>query len=255
MDNRCQPYSISTIFLTEAAGDPDKGIPSTRPNGVGILKQFSLRFPFLSTPTRFMNLPRLLSVLFAIYSIGVLPSGTCRAMSMHPISFSVLVSNSTQILRVQVTDVSSRWDVSPNGRVIHTYVACNILRTLKGNPESTITLRFLGGQVGDVHMEIPEMPSFQVGETYVVFVALNNEAFCPIVGVINGSYPLLKDASTQVEHVLRGNRQPLASVDDIALPLIASNRQPWSHPAAGSGLSRAEFEDAIVMEASHANKQ
>jgi hypothetical protein len=37
--------------------------------------------------------------------------------------------------------------------------------------------------------------------------------------------------------------------------MIALNRQPWSHPAAGSGLSRAEFEDAIVMEASRANKQ
>jgi len=191
---------------------------------------------------------------FAAAALGfLLIVNSSTAMTVIPPSFQELVASSTQVLRVEVTGVSTRWDPSANGKLIHTYVQCTILKTLKGTPANSITLRLLGGQVGDVHFEVPGMPTFEVGHTYVVFVAGNGSAFCPIVAATHGSFPIVTDASTHEEHVLGGNRQPLLSVDEVSVPMPdAAGRSPTT-AIAGAGLSRADFEDSISREVAREN--
>jgi hypothetical protein len=194
------------------------------------------------------RLRRRFSGCLAVVVGSALLASPSPAMTVIAPSFQDLVAKSTQVLRVQVTGVSDRWDPSAYGNVIHTYVQCTILKTLKGTPDTSITLRLLGGQVGDIHFEVPGMPSFEVGQSYVIFVAGNGDAFCPIVAAMHGSYPIVTDASTQVERVLRSNRQPLTSVDAVAVPMPESTGPTRTPTSTGIGMTRAEFEDSILKE-------
>src|SRR5437868_5284706 len=84
-----------------------------------------------------------------------------RAMSVIPPTFSELVGQATQIVRVEIVEVHSQFDLGPDGSVpINTYVRCRVLKTLKGAAQETITLRLLGGEVGDVGLAVPGMPKF-----------------------------------------------------------------------------------------------
>jgi hypothetical protein len=177
---------------------------------------------------------------------------TARATTVTPPSFSMLVAQSTQILRVEVVGSSSRWDTSQTGKVIHTYIQCSVQRTLKGDSTSSITLRFLGGTVGDDHMELPGLPVLEVGHSYILFVAKNGDAFCPIVAATHGSYPIATDAATKAETVLRASHEPLMSVDQISEPMGAS-QEPQAGAPAVAGMSREAFEDSIVGEVKRAS--
>ncbi|MBE7540390.1 MAG: hypothetical protein HS122_18530 [Opitutaceae bacterium] len=194
------------------------------------------------------DLPRFGRFLALGLFVAWLPSA--RAVSVIPPDFPELVAESTQIARVRIVEISVRWDQSAHGPVIHTYVKAETIRTLKGAGQATINLRLLGGRVGDVSMQVADMPEFEVGRTYILFIAGNNQSFCPLVGVMHGSYPLEIDAASGMERVVRGNHQPLASIEDVALPFTQAGR-PAFRPNSGGGMSASEFEAAIRNEVSH----
>lgn len=183
--------------------------------------------------------------LAAVLAGSILPA---RALSVTPPSFEELVASSSQVVRLQVDRVSSRWDPTPQGAVIRTYVECRILRALKGAEGPTITLRFLGGRVGEDAMIIAEMPALQEGGTYIVFLSENGRAFCPLVSAQHGLYPVVRDAATQEEYVTRSNGQRLRAVDDVQTPIVAQSSHPAFRRGVGTGLSRQEFEDAVLGE-------
>jgi hypothetical protein len=191
-------------------------------------------------------------VLAAALVGAALPGRPCEAMSVIAPSFSKLVQNAEQIVRVEATAVTSRWDPVPQGRVIHTYVRFQVLRTLKGDPRDSITLRLLGGQVGGDGMMIPGMPSFEVGSTYILFIAQNGRAFCPLVGIMHGSYRVVKDEATGTERVVRANGEPLQSVDDVIRPIEPSSR---STASVESAIRKDDFENAIIQELGHSSQQ
>jgi hypothetical protein len=138
--------------------------------------------------------------------------------------------------------------VTPQGSVIRTYVECRVLRTLKGPEGPTITLRFLGGRVGEEAMIIAEMPTLEEGVTYIVFLSENGRAFCPLVSAQHGLYPVVRDPATREEFVTRSNGQRLRAVDDVQTPIVAQSSHPAFRLGTGAGMSRQEFEDAVLGE-------
>lgn len=122
-------------------------------------------------------------------ALALTGSLSAHAMSVVKPSFHQLVTKSDSVVRVVVTGSHAQWDVTPTGQnVIHTYYDCRVLKTLKGVPSPTLSLRFLGGKVGPAVMEIPDMPTLDVGSRYILFVAGNGTAFCPLVGVMHGKF-------------------------------------------------------------------
>ena len=195
-----------------------------------------------------------------LFALALLAS-PCRAISVIPPTFSKLVANAEQIARVEVTAVNSQWDTGSQGNVIHTYVQCRVLRVLKGDLGATVTVRLLGGQVGNDRMEIPGLPTFEVGAKYILFLAGNGSAFCPLVGIMHGSYRVLTDPATGVEHVARSSGRPLRAVQDVGVPIpeasvsAAASKTAAAEPAATSGLTRDSFENAVTQELNHASTQ
>jgi hypothetical protein len=166
------------------------------------------------------------------------------AMTVRAPTFAELVAKAETIVHVTVDSVRAQWDTSPSGqRVIHTYVTCRVHDTIKGPATDELELRFLGGDVGTDHLVIADMPKFDVGAEYVLFVAGNKQAFCPLVHVMHGSYPVVTDSITGERRIARHDREPLQSISDVERPL-------GPHTAAGAhgALSLAQFRTAIVAQ-------
>jgi hypothetical protein len=226
------------------------------------------RFRLADTPPRLR--PSFWSALlfWAGLALGIGSAPQAEALTVVPPTFSKLVGDATQILRVEVTGVTSREDTAAGRKVIHTYVECRVLKTLKGGAAETVTLRMLGGQVGKLRLRVADMPEFTTGGKYIVFVRDNGAAFCPLVGVMHGSYPLVTEANGKTERVTRSTHEPLRRVADIGQPVqpgeaaaaaartaTAASATAKTSGATAEGLTRDEFETAIQQELSRAHTQ
>ena len=188
-----------------------------------------------------------------VISVALILMRPCQGLTVVAPSFQSLVAQAEQIVRVRVTAVTSAWDDSGGMKRIHTYVACQVIRTLKGDPAETVTLRLLGGQVGEVSMTVTGMPTFEVGGTYILFVARNGTAFCPLVGVMHGSYRVTRDPATGAEHIRRSNSEPLNATRDVEKPMGPAIKAEGA--ADTPGMTREDFETAILNQLGHASSQ
>jgi hypothetical protein len=100
-----------------------------------------------------------------------------------------------------------------------TYVTFAVSEVLKGQTEGQeITLRLEGGEVGEDVFEVVGMPSFEIGRSYLVFVAGNDRYSCPILGWWQGKFELM---------VLPDSRDELMLVDANRAPLLGIERGQW----------------------------
>jgi hypothetical protein len=116
----------------------------------------------------------------------------------------------------------------------------------------------LGGTSGARTLKIPGMPTFNVGDREIVFIAGNGQSFCPLVRIGHGRYHVRTDAATGREYITRDNHAPLTTLDDVVLPLeipVVATRLG----AVTAALSPAAFETSIAsavaqQELAHSNR-
>ena len=157
--------------------------------------------------------PRLALLLGALLLLS--GTGAVRAITTIPRDFDQLVARADTVFRGTVTARASRWVGAADTRHIATFVTFQVQETYKGAPSSEQTLRFLGGTVGDDTLEVPDLPRFTVGQTAVLFVVGNGRQFCPLVGVAQGRFHVVKDAATGQERVLTDDRSPVVDTREI----------------------------------------
>jgi hypothetical protein len=188
-----------------------------------------------------------LSRFLPVFLLAVFASAA-RATSIIPPTFDELVDEATTVVRGTVTAVRAEEFDSPQGRGVHTFVTLRVERTLKGAPADTLTLTLLGGTVGKRTLRIAGIPTFNVGQRQVVFVARNGEVMCPLIGAGHGRYHVVTDATTQREYLTRDNLLPLTSTDEIALPLAsgATAALVGRSVSATSALTLDTFETRIL---------
>jgi hypothetical protein len=155
---------------------------------------------------------------------------SARATSVISPGFERLVANSDIIFTGQVLSKRSEWKDVRGRKSIVTLVSFGVRATHKGRTESTITLQFLGGTMGDVTLDVAEMPKFTPGERVVLFVEGNGTSASPLVGFYHGKFSLRQTAAGHDE-MLTHNGKPLVSVRDIGRS--TENR--------GRGISHDEF--------------
>jgi hypothetical protein len=143
------------------------------------------------------------AVLLAAAVLSVSPA---QATSVQKFSLKALAQRSSSIALAKVEAAESRWDES--GKEIYTYVTLRVVEKVKGKKDrETVTLRQLGGQVGNIASIVPGMPSFKKGEEVVVFLTEEDTAGYPwVLGLQQGKYSVVSDASgaKQVRNELQG---------------------------------------------------
>jgi hypothetical protein len=156
----------------------------------------------------------------------------CLAVSMLPgiahaqeeaVTFAQLVKDAQHIFVGQVAAVESfRADRRGNAR-IRTRVTFSVDEPLRGSGRVTV-LEFLGGTVGDLTLEVADMPQFSVGERYVVFAFDGDRWVNPIVGFTQGLLRVSHDARDGTARVLTAAHAPLAGVTAIGRPPLRVSR-------------------------------
>jgi hypothetical protein len=178
--------------------------------------------------------------LWIALGLVLLTTFAAHATTVIPPSFEEMTDRAELIFVGKVVRSRAEWRQVGPKRAIYTVVEFETEETLKGNSTPTVSLQFLGGTVGDVTMEISEVPKFKAGDRELLFVARNGVRFSPIVGVFHGKFGVQKDPTTGRESILRHNKKPLRDVSEIAAGegsefapkranvTIASDAQPLS---------------------------
>ena len=169
---------------------------------------------------------RILSVLPALL-LYLLGTNALHALTVIARDPDQLVTRADTVFKGTVTTKASVWIGEANSRHIVTFVTFQVEETYKGAPATEQTLRFLGGTVGNQTMDVPDMPRFEVGQKAVLFVVGNGKQFCPLVGVAQGRFHVVKDETAGNERVFTDDGSPvfntveIGHVDAAGLPLLS----------------------------------
>jgi hypothetical protein len=132
------------------------------------------------------------SLLLVVAVVALLASQAAFATTVQKLSLQALTKRSDSIVMAKVNDVTSSWDAAH--KEIYTTISLQILNPVKGRKgESTVTLRQIGGTVGNIASIVPGMPSFRVGEEVVLFLTQKDAAGYPwVMGLQQGKYSVVE---------------------------------------------------------------
>ncbi len=154
-----------------------------------------------------------------VFILGILlllaGDGLTHAMTVVARDFDQLVARADTVFKGTATGKRSEWTGEGSTRRIVTYVTFQVEETYKGPPAAEQTLRFLGGMVGNDTMEVPEMPRFEPGQKAVLFVVGNGKQFCPLVGVAQGRFHVVRDETTGRERILTNDGHAVVNTGEI----------------------------------------
>jgi hypothetical protein len=142
----------------------------------------------------------------------LMPISYGNASSVREVSMDEMLQQSQFVFEGTVTAIEAREN---SQKRIHTYVTFEIKDIIKGEYHSNIiTLRFLGGTVGDVTMTVSDMRLPQEGEHGIYFVeSLERFQVNPLYGWSQGHFIVERDA-TGSERVTTNRRLPITGVMD-----------------------------------------
>src|SRR5690349_19414485 len=105
-----------------------------------------------------------------LLTVTLLSTSLGRATLVEALDLQTLVDEAEQVVLARVIGQQSLFDA--RGRIV-TDVALQVEESIKGDqaPGAAITVRRLGGVVGDQGMRVAGEPSFETGETVVLFGA------------------------------------------------------------------------------------
>ncbi|HYQ88132.1 MAG TPA: hypothetical protein VEU09_00725 [Candidatus Binatia bacterium] len=164
-----------------------------------------------------------LFLVVAVAALALVGAQAAFATSVLKLSLQELTKKSDSIVMARVDDAVASWDAGH--KEIYTYITLSVLQGVKGNKgATTITLRQLGGTVGNIASVVPGMPSFRKGEEVVVFLTQKDAAGYPwVMGLEQGKYSV-STAKNGVKMV----RNDLAGTD--LLTRVGKHEEPTTAP-------------------------
>ncbi|HEY4246828.1 MAG TPA: hypothetical protein VGM64_08230 [Lacunisphaera sp.] len=193
------------------------------------------------------TLPRLiLSRSFVRMALALLFFAGSRlgATTVIPPDFDQLVNDSDYIIRAVVKSVDSEYQTTNSGgKKIVTKVALDVKEVIAGTPPNDVVLEILGGRVGNERMVVEGAPNFKVGDEDILFVRGNGHTIVPLVAMMHGRYPIMRDAATGRKYMARENRVPLADTAEISQPILKAGAATGKEPAnaASQAMTPEEF--------------
>jgi len=155
------------------------------------------------------NKQRLLTVLILVLT-SLLPFSTGHGASVLQITMDEMLIESELVFEGWVLSVESK---QTGPKRIHTFVTCEIKEIIKGEyPEKTITLRFLGGTVGNLTMAVSDLQVPRDGERGIYFVeSLDRNQVHPLYGWGQGHFTIVAD-DTGTERMMTAKNQPVTGL-------------------------------------------
>jgi hypothetical protein len=169
-----------------------------------------------------------------------------RATTFEAPDLPRLVTAAEQIVRAEVLETTSYWTQSGGQPLIETAVRLRVAATEKGEAERELTLRMLGGRVGEERLQVDAMPELAEGDRLILFIQGNGRNVCPLVGWGHGAYRIYHDRARARDYLVRMNGEPLTELAQINQSLEHAPAAPEARVAAA--LSPAQFLAAVRTE-------
>lgn len=123
-----------------------------------------------------------------------------QATIIIPRSLEQMSVEASAVVRAKVVQRQASWDA--DHRRIHTYTELQVLETVHHTKPlgSTLVVRTMGGEVGDIGMRVAGVARFEVGEEVLVF--LRDDPLDPaqfqVVGMSQGKYRIDRSGPSPV---------------------------------------------------------
>jgi hypothetical protein len=195
-----------------------------------------------------------LTVLFGGLALATLVSAT----SIRPPSFEELVDQSGRIVRATVEDIRPYVDEHNGEKIVRTEVTLNVLESIDGRvPTGELKIRYLGGQVGDLRLEVGAMPKFEPGSEVVLFLHPHDRFICPTVGWGHGKYQVDRSRADGVARVRRSNGEFLQGMDQVSQPIHAGpvRTQSFDPLSQSDGMTLSQFRQLVRQQFEFSRRQ
>jgi hypothetical protein len=159
-------------------------------NGRLLLRVFIYSFKSLEMP-RNHALGLFCILLFAVTA----PVQCVLATTVQPLSEEELVEQAETIFLGKCVSIKSEWN--EEGTRIYTYITVAPERPLKGGivPQQ-VTIRQLGGEVGDIGMRVEGTSVFEEGEETLLFLERGHKGFHRVLGLNQGKFSIETDEAS-----------------------------------------------------------
>lgn len=130
---------------------------------------------------------------------------TVEASVARSMTLEDLVDHSTNIVTGRCLSTTTEWNA--DWTKIVTVARYAIAEDLKGDAAGEIEVETLGGEIGEIGMYVPGMPTFQTGSDDVLFLTNRGTGAFEIVGMSQGKFQISFDtvsAPPIVERSLEG---------------------------------------------------
>ena len=177
----------------------------------------------------------------AISLLVLLLPSPARSTSVEAVTFEEMVQRAERIFVGEVVDVSSFRADTTSGLRIRTRVTFRTSETVLG-AGPLVVLEFRGGTVGGRTEQVEGMPSFAVGDEYVVFAHDGAQWVSPIVGLSQGLFHVSRDARDGASLVLTHDGVPVATTTSVGRPRVRVA------PTMSVPMTLSAFMDAVHTE-------
>lgn len=144
------------------------------------------------------------------------------AASVLPVTLDHLVDKSAVVF--EGTCVGNRTERDEATGLVVTYTMFSVSDAIKGNPASVHEIKQLGGRMPDGGMvyRVDGVPTFTVGDSYVVFLAgVSNAGFSSPIGLSQGRFAVIHGAAGKTVSNGRDFREMTAGLPEAQLPFAA----------------------------------
>jgi hypothetical protein len=107
------------------------------------------------------------------------------ATTVQRLGLEDLVKRAHTIVAGRVTNSRTYW--TPDRKLILTNYTIQVDESMKGATSKTLEVTTIGGKVGDVELHVSGMPSFQQGESAVVFIE-QSRGYQVVLGLEQGKF-------------------------------------------------------------------
>lgn len=124
----------------------------------------------------------------ALFSLLMLAmTHPAQAMNVLPLYLDEIVADAQ--IAFQGTCTANRTERDPQTGFIVTYSTFDVREVLKGNVGTTHTIKQVGGRTGTENYRVDGVPSFAVGQEYVLFLyGVSSAGFSSPVGLSQGQF-------------------------------------------------------------------
>jgi hypothetical protein len=160
----------------------------------------------------------------AISTLSLIMLGFSTLAMEIKMNLNDLISNSHLIVAGTCIQSSSFID-SGHFNIVKTSVQFDNLDVIRTNPgfvdrqnEEVLTITHLGGSTGDKYMTMCGMPSFEVGNRYLLFLLCDGKEYIsPLVGSDQGLFMIINDQVTGDEYLLNSALHGVTGVHNLKI--------------------------------------